>query len=90
MLYSEDEPQETFPASRVISSQILGYDGGEVDSNERVKVLFPVHVSLFFICLQLYNRCKSMADSTLTMPQCCDGIMDAFIALIFTKVIKAH
>ena len=48
MIYSEDEPEETFPASRVISSQILGYDGGEVDSNERVKVLFPVHVSLCF------------------------------------------
>ena len=47
-IYSEGEPEETFPASRVISSQILGYDGGEVDSKEKVEVLFPVHVSLCF------------------------------------------
>ena len=45
---SEDEPEETLPASRVISSQILGYDGREVDSKERVEVIFPVHVSLCF------------------------------------------
>ena len=44
VLYSEEEAEETFPASRVISSQILGYDGGEVDSNERVEVTFPVNV----------------------------------------------
>ena len=56
LLYSEDEPEETLPASRVISSQILGYDGGEVDSKERVEVIFPVHVSLCFMQLQLYNR----------------------------------
>ena len=49
MLYSEEEPEETFPASRVISSQILGYDGGEVDSNERVEVTFPVNVRLRFM-----------------------------------------
>ena len=46
LLYSEDEPEETFPASRVISSQILGYDGGEVDTKERVEVTFPVNVRL--------------------------------------------
>ena len=46
LLYSEDEPEETLPASRVISSQIIGYDGGEVDSKERVEVIFPIHVSL--------------------------------------------
>ena len=49
VLYSEDEPEETFPASRVISSQILGYDGREVNSKERVKVTFPVNVSLWFM-----------------------------------------
>ena len=49
LLYSEDEPEETFPASSVISSQIIGYDGGEVNSKERVEVLFPVHVSLCFM-----------------------------------------
>ena len=46
MLYSEEEAEETFPASRVISSQILGYDGGEVDSKEKVEVIFPVNVSV--------------------------------------------
>ena len=45
LLYSEEEA-ETFPASRVISSQILGYDGGEVDTKERVEVTFPVNVRL--------------------------------------------
>ena len=43
---SEDDPEETFPASRVISSQILGYDGGEVDTKERVEVTFPVNVRM--------------------------------------------
>ena len=47
LLYSEEEA-ETFPASRMISSQILGYDGREVDSKEKVEVIFPVHVSLCF------------------------------------------
>ena len=46
LFYSEDSPEETFPASRVISSQILGYSGGEVDSNERAEVTFPVNVRL--------------------------------------------
>ena len=46
LFYSEDEPEETFPASSVISSQILGYNGGEVDSSERVEVTFPVNVRL--------------------------------------------
>ena len=49
VLYSEEEAEETFPASRVISSQILGYDGGEVDSKEKVEVIFPVNVSLWFM-----------------------------------------
>ena len=48
LLCSEGEPEETLPASRVISSQILGYDGREVNSKERVEVIFPVHVSLCF------------------------------------------
>ena len=43
---SEDDPDETFAASRVISSQILGYDGGEVDTKERVEVTFPVNVRM--------------------------------------------
>ena len=46
LFYSEGEPEETFPASRVISSQIIGYNGEEVDSSERVEVTFPVNVWL--------------------------------------------
>ena len=49
LLYSEDEPEETLPASRVISSKILGYDGGEVNSNERVEAIFPVNISVSFM-----------------------------------------
>ena len=45
LFYSEDEPEEAIPASRVISSQILGYDGREVDTKERAQVIFPVNVS---------------------------------------------
>ena len=37
-------------ASRVLSSQIPGYDGGEVDTNETVEVMFPLNVRK---CLQL-------------------------------------
>ena len=49
LLCSEDEPEETLPASRAISSQILGYNGGEVDSKERVEVIFPVNISVSFM-----------------------------------------
>ena len=56
LLYSEDEPEETFPASSVISSQILGYNGREVNSKERVEVLFPVHVSLCFMQLKFIEK----------------------------------
>ena len=45
-LYScrEGEVEDTLPASRVLSSQIPGYDGGEVDTNETVEVMFPINV----------------------------------------------
>ena len=43
---SEDDREETFPASRVISSQIYGYDGGKVDAKERVEGIFPVNVRM--------------------------------------------
>ena len=56
VLYSEDEPEGTLPASRVISSQILGYDGREVNSKERVEVLLPLHVSLSFMQLQFIEK----------------------------------
>ena len=37
---------ETVPASHVLSSQILGYDGGEVDTSDHgmVEVIFSVNV----------------------------------------------
>ena len=47
--------EDTLPASRVLSSQIPGYDGGEVDTNETVEVMFPLNVRK---CLQLTcNAC---------------------------------
>ena len=42
--YSEREAEETIPASLVISSQIPGYDGEEVDTTERVELTFPLLV----------------------------------------------
>ena len=41
---SEGEAEDIFPATRVLSSQIPGYDGGEVDTNETVEVMFPINV----------------------------------------------
>ena len=35
---------ETSSASLVLSSQIPGYDGGEVDTNEKVELSFPIKV----------------------------------------------
>ena len=57
LLCSEDEREETLPASRVISSQILGYDGREVDSKERVEVTFPVHVRKL-----MFHACNYVTD----------------------------
>ena len=79
LLYSEDEPEETFPASRVISSQILGYNGGEVDSKERVEVFLPVHVSLCFMPA-IYRKDVNWWETALS--QCCDGIMDPYISQV--------
>ena len=51
--------EDTLPASRVLSSQIPGYDGGEVDINETVEVMFPINVRK---CLQLTcNACTIVA-----------------------------
>ena len=54
---SEDDPEETFPASRVISSQILKYGGDKVDTKEMVEVIFPVNVRLCF------NPCRVHASN---------------------------
>ena len=43
--------EDTLPASCVLSSQIPGYDGGEVDTNETVEVMFPINVCKE--CMQL-------------------------------------
>ena len=44
--YSEGIPvkPQTLPASLVLSSQIAGYRGGEVDSNATVDITFPIKV----------------------------------------------
>lgn len=36
--------EDTLAASLVLSSQIPGYDGGEVATNETVEIMFPVNV----------------------------------------------
>ena len=41
---SVNDVKETLPVSRVFSSQIPGYDGGEVDTNETVEMVFPIIV----------------------------------------------
>ena len=52
-LSSEIDAEETLPASRVVSSQIPDYDGGEVDTNETVEIIFPLivrnYVSVAFL-----------------------------------------
>ena len=40
----EEEAEDISPASLVLSSQILGYDGQEVDSSENVTINFPINV----------------------------------------------
>ena len=50
-LSSEIDAEETLPASRVVSSQIPDYDGGEVDTNETVEIIFPLIVRNYVSCL---------------------------------------
>ena len=71
-LYScrEGEVEDTLPASCVLSSQIPGYDGGEVDTNETVEVMFPInvckemHVITSYCLLLLYglSACTCTVD----------------------------
>ena len=49
-LSSEIDAEETLPASRVVSSQIPDYDGGEVDTNETVEIIFPLIVRNYVCC----------------------------------------
>ena len=46
-VHREGEVEDTLPASRVLSSQIPGYDGEEVNTNETVEVIFPVNVRMY-------------------------------------------
>ena len=47
-IHSEGIPvkPQTLPASLVLSSQIAGYSGGEVDSNATVDITFPIKVCI--------------------------------------------
>ena len=38
---------EGIPASLILSSQIAGYSGGEVDSNATVDITFPIKVYIY-------------------------------------------
>ena len=59
----------------MLSSQIPGYDGGEVDTNKTVEVLFPINVrkclqltcnaytivaTRWFVSIHLYSTCHYM------------------------------
>ena len=48
IILSEGNPvkPQTLPASLVLSSQIAGYSGGEVDSNATVGITFPIKVRI--------------------------------------------
>ena len=43
-VHSDVEAEETQAASLVFSSQIPGYDGGEVNTTETVEITFPLIV----------------------------------------------
>ena len=44
-------PVKTFPASLVVSSQLPGYTGGEVNTSTRVEIMFPIKVKSLNISL---------------------------------------
>ena len=44
LVHSDVEAEETQAASLVFSSQIPGYDGGEVNTTETVEITFPLIV----------------------------------------------
>ena len=59
MLIREEEAEDISPASLVLSSQILGYDGRGVDSSDRVTMTFPINVRT---CSPLPHKCMYVAD----------------------------
>ena len=44
LIYSRKGKEELLPASLVVSSQISGYSGGDVNANESVEITFPIKV----------------------------------------------
>ena len=58
MLCREEEAEDISPASLVLSIQILGYDGREVDSRENVTMIFPINVRP---CSPLPHECMYVA-----------------------------
>ena len=61
---SDSEAEDTHLASCVLSSQIPGYDGGEVDTNETVEVMFPINVSICMLHMQVYVASYSPTATT--------------------------
>ena len=53
-VYREGEVEDTLPASHVLSSQIPGYDGREVDTKEKVELIFPVNVRMCLHVTQMH------------------------------------
>ena len=66
----EGEAEDSLPASRVLSSQIPGYDGGEVDTNETVEVMFSINVRKYWYlwspCNTCYFYCQHDGSSAYT------------------------
>ena len=50
----EEDPEQIFLASLVISSQISGYNGSDVNTKEKVEVIFHINVRMCFCaCLHV-------------------------------------
>ena len=62
----------TLPASRVLASQIPGYDGGEVDTNETVEVMFPLNVRKY-----LRSSCNACNELFICVYSCSAIPLDA-------------
>ena len=63
LVHSDVEAEETQAASLVFSSQIPGYDGGEVNTTETVEITFPLIVrncihtfSYYYHKMIMYDR----------------------------------
>lgn len=45
-IYRENGQEKQFPATLVVSSQIPGYRGGEVNTSATVDITFPIKVRM--------------------------------------------